>query len=113
MRISDWSSDVCSSDLGVVSRRHRAGVGDLGARRRGTDRVGHATGSGIALAQVRSVDLGVIAEAQQVVSQQPLEVGPRLFALVGTVDRKSVESGKRVSVRVDRGGRGIVKKKTN
>src|SRR3546814_7248251 len=105
MRISDWSSDVCSSDLnslvaalevaeqlvapgtdiGVVSRRHRAGVGDRGARRRGADRVGHPTGSGIALAKVGGVDLGVIAEAQQVVAQQPLEIGPGLFTLVGTV----------------------------
>src|SRR3546814_8049742 len=27
MRISDWSSDVCSSDLSALRRRHSAGVG--------------------------------------------------------------------------------------
>src|SRR3546814_16559448 len=34
-------------------------------------------------------------------------------ALAGRVDRKSVVSGKSVSVRVDLGGRGIIKKKIN
>src|SRR3546814_11117719 len=33
MRISDWSSDVCSSDL--VSREVEVGVGDHGCSRRG------------------------------------------------------------------------------
>src|SRR3546814_2861696 len=28
MRISDWSSDVCSSDLRLLRRRHRGTVGD-------------------------------------------------------------------------------------
>src|SRR3546814_2597605 len=44
MRISDWSSDVCSSDLGG---RRRQGPGDDGARRQGPagadrDPAGHA-----------------------------------------------------------------------
>src|SRR3546814_4260904 len=30
MRISDWSSDVCSSDLGAVSRRSHAPCGRAG-----------------------------------------------------------------------------------
>src|SRR5690606_15167861 len=53
--------------------------------RRGADRVGHAARPGIPLTQVGGVDLGVVAEAQQVVAQHPLEVGPRLFAFVSTV----------------------------
>src|SRR3546814_19442490 len=37
----------------------------------------------------------------------------RRLHFVGEVDRTSVVSGKRVSGRVDRGGRGIIKKKNN
>src|SRR3546814_13903011 len=64
------------TDIGVVSRRHRAGVGDLGARRRGADRVGHPPGSGIALAKVGGVALGFKAEAHKRFAQQPPEIGP-------------------------------------
>src|SRR3546814_8405184 len=49
MRISDWSSDVCSSDLvraqcadrlgrGIAGRRRRI-ISDVGAKRRGADRL--------------------------------------------------------------------------
>src|SRR3546814_14505262 len=44
MRISDWSSDVCSSDLLVDLRLDRAGVGDLLQTARFDDRAGIATG---------------------------------------------------------------------
>src|SRR3546814_4863663 len=81
MRISDWSSDVCSSDLDLSSGAvppHRRGHGcrhpalaRSAARRRERRRTRHA--------------------------QQG--------------DRKSVVSGKSVSVRVDTGGRRIIKKK--
>src|SRR3546814_20719422 len=75
MRISDWSSDVCSSDLGLRPAR----PADRGGRR---GRAGAADArDGRCLGQ---------------------------FALGG--DRKSVELGKSVSVRVDLGGRRIIKK---
>src|SRR3546814_6183574 len=78
MRISDWSSDVCSSDLG---RRLFAA---LVARRQ---------------APRLRLDRG--------------RQRPALGALDGwrRGDRKSVVSGKSVSVRVDLGGRRIIKKK--
>src|SRR3546814_10937129 len=74
MRISDWSSDVCSSDLGRAARptapgRARGRPGRR-ARRAGRRR-------------------------------------PRACR----ADRKSVVKGKSVSVRVDLGGRRIIKKK--
>src|SRR3546814_15321925 len=82
MRISDWSSDVCSSDLargapnygGTRSWRHRE----------------H---------QLRRRD-------QSAGGLEPLlrDQGG------GAEDRKSVVSGKSVSVRVDLGGRRIIKK---
>src|SRR3546814_15830512 len=71
MRISDWSSDVCSSDLG------RGGV-------------------------VRAGDMACSSAS------------PRRRAVrAPSADRKSVVQGKSVSVRVELGGRRIIKKKTN
>src|SRR3546814_16070680 len=68
MRISDWSSDVCSSDLSNCGEEH--------------DDVLWAAGG---LSPARQAD--------------------------HASDRKSVVSGKSVSVRVDLGGRRIIKKK--
>src|SRR3546814_9287157 len=89
MRISDWSSDVCSSDLLL---RHGLVVEFAGA-------------------------FGIQAEVELVV---PAELEARLAQGVvahlragmalGEVDRTSVVSGQRVSVRVDIGGRRIIKR---
>src|SRR3546814_15219556 len=79
MRISDWSSDVCSSDL------LRAG----GRRDRRRDAPGQRRGAA------------------------PRRRGRRLRRGRRRTDRKSVVSGKSVSVRVDLGGRRIIKKKNN
>src|SRR3546814_14083201 len=81
LRISDWSSDVCSSDLrGMHRRQPRLLLGhrNLVEHQARHDRVGRS-----------SADV------------------PREAAL----DRKSVVSGKSLSVRVDLGGRRILKKK--
>src|SRR3546814_19961745 len=83
VRISDWSSDVCSSDLSHLA------AGDLrffdGARR--FSAVSGSLGA--------SYDLG----------------GHWRIGLNGSrTDRKRVVEGKRVSVRVDLGGRRIIKK---
>src|SRR3546814_12299195 len=81
MRISDWSSDVCSSDL--------------------------------LLTQLRASDFHVFTrlEVEQVCAAAGWTVrSDGAVALPGT-DRKSVVEGKRVSVRVDLGGRRIIKKK--
>src|SRR3546814_11713630 len=77
MRISDWSSDVCSSDLGVEGLR----VGD---------RVAYALHYG---------------------SYGQFMALPAWKAVRIPEDRKSVVSGKSVSVRVDLGGRRLLKKK--
>src|SRR3546814_18434994 len=81
MRISDWSSDVCSSDL----RRARVRQTRRGAVRR----------------QARAA----AGECRRlpVAGNRGSERGP---------DRKSVVSGKSVSVRVDLGGRRIINQKT-
>src|SRR3546814_18699524 len=99
MRISDWSSDVCSSDLPHVARveilprlavdpelnPQRVRIGNLVG--------GHDPGSDRCEAVVRLVE--------QTVRE-----------MIEPEDRKSVVEGKSVSVRVELGGRRIIKKKT-
>src|SRR3546814_15326594 len=98
MRISDWSSDVCSSDLRRVQPAQHA-------------------------ADLRQFvhQLGLVLEAARRVHDQNVDAGggrlldgvdhdaSRVAALLA--DRKSVVWGKSVSVRLDLGGRVIIKKK--
>src|SRR3546814_19238027 len=106
MRISDWSSDVCSSDL--HSRAGRA------VRRR--PRRAHLLCRGAVAGRPGRKQPG---RSWQVL-RSPESADPEGFArnLVrpqsprrSAADRKSVVSGKSVSVRVDLGGRRIIKKK--
>src|SRR3546814_13872272 len=83
MRISDWSSDVCSSDLVKVKGKNGEKI-SIG------DRV-KITG------KLSSNDSYCSLNVQEI---EKLEG-----------DRKSVVEGKSVSVRVDLGGRRIIKKK--
>src|SRR3546814_14638666 len=94
MRISDWSSDVCSSDLLVEIKqlgRQRAIAARFSRHRLGAvlviigDRLETRGGGG------GGADL---ADDEVIVAQ----------------DRKSVVEGRSVSVRVDHGGRRIIKK---
>src|SRR3546814_19250810 len=98
MRSSDWSSDVCSSDLFTTTRDWDAAV---------------------AWAEPRLADLGdpysfskeaVIVWGMRESARIVENRGIRLNLLR---DRKSVVEGTRVSVRVDLGGRRIIKKKIN
>src|SRR3546814_20477009 len=76
MRISDWSSDVCSSDLLLAA-------------------AGWPNGKSVML----------------LVGHQPA-LGQAIALLLGMQkDRKSVVEGKSVSVRVDTGGRRIIRQK--
>src|SRR3546814_5063046 len=61
MRISDWSSDVCSSDLNAFIRKLRIGRLVLAHRtclRRDLREIGR--GEGVALAQYSSAEKGVL-----------------------------------------------------
>src|SRR3546814_15293997 len=116
MRISDWSSDVCSSDLPPVldpcAREQHLGVDEIILIARGHLRIEIPSDPGIGVGG---------------------DVGPEIFRLIGVVltdeiehvgnigalpphilraeDRKSVVWGMGVAVRVAIGGRGIIKKK--
>src|SRR3546814_14449457 len=107
MRISDWSSDVCSSDLEVQ-------------RRREDDRDQHVDAEDQqvwrALRQQRKTE-----QQHKNSGTKHLQSGrrraDRVFGLGDRTDlplrdRKSGGEGKSVSVRVDLGGRRIIKKKT-
>src|SRR3546814_1885208 len=93
MRISDWSSDVCSSDL----------LTDLLENLLADHRLEHA--AAISGLNVMNGDPGIIECAKDGLGAK------RSRRSVGIADRKSVVSGKSVSVRVDLGGRSIIKKK--
>src|SRR3546814_6099213 len=102
MRISDWSSDVCSSDLDDGARlRLPRRAGGPGRRRRRADAL-----------RRQSREAGPAAGREHRAGGQG-----GLLPLVrsaGTCrfpDRKSVVSGKSVSVRLDLGVRRILKKK--
>src|SRR3546814_18521605 len=99
MRISDWSSDVCSSDLVVRGAEYGRRVNG-----RDDDR-----------SEPRRQELAAALRHAEVLSQQGLcggraEEDDRARA-ADAEDRKSVVTGKSVSVRVDLGGRRIIKKK--
>src|SRR3546814_12488490 len=99
MRISDWSSDVCSSDL--VGQ-----VADVEGLPGAVLRVGVAPAGGEHLADG---ERGVVAARRGEVVAARVPVGVGHGEIDG--DRKSVVKGKSVSVRVDLGGRRIIKKK--
>src|SRR3546814_16546887 len=96
MRISDWSSDVCSSDLlpcgSAAQRRQPAGGGA------GRPVLCRSAADG-------RQSLGYLQPDRPPGSHQDQEINS-----VGR-DRKSDVSGKSVSVRVDLGGRRMIKKK--
>src|SRR3546814_20906292 len=96
MRISDWSSDVCSSDLRCAALEvdewkaaskdgQWGGLQPLCRRRRPT--------------------------VQPVAGDRSCQIETFAREPANGEDRKSVVSGKSVSVRVDLGGRRIIKKK--
>src|SRR3546814_16340509 len=112
MRISDWSSDVCSSDLLAtrlqegLSMAHHAEVDfallDVNlAGEKSFPIADVLTGRGIPFAFVTGYGRRGVESRYA-----PVPVVPK-------PDRKSVGSGKSVSVRVDLGGRRIIKKKKN
>src|SRR3546814_21187726 len=104
MRISDWSSDVCSSDLTPVPYwRSRVSPGRSAT-----------SASRVPVRRLNRVDLPTLGRPTRTrVGSLSLVMGRLSVKRVQQErDRKSVGSGKSVSVRVDLGGRRILKQKT-
>src|SRR3546814_13481536 len=127
MRISDWSSDVCSSDLSSAliedARRDWQALGGtpLDIQPLGRVRAGAGIGIGDAILFASYATLRSEAGGERRVDQILTWLGDGFEGLIlfdaahamGGVagDRKSVGWGKSVSVRVDIGGGGYIKKK--
>src|SRR3546814_15883552 len=103
MRISDWSSDVCSSDLRTVRELLRSGVNVKRSQLRAGDLM-------IYRWKPRQLHVAVYLDAGHIVHASPSAGEVVVTALD---DRQSVVEGKSVSERVDLGGRRIMKKKNN
>src|SRR3546814_19753885 len=99
MRISDWSSDVCSSDLAAARHGSRAG-----AARSKNPSPRRARGAPSCPGGNWSPPHGARR------GRTRKEPGGSRSTPPSRGDRKRVEKGKRVSVRVDLGGRRYVKK---
>src|SRR3546814_20479778 len=102
VRISDWSSDVCSSDLLFASSNNHALASSTGA---GIDRANalEATSSAAPRLTIHFFILllfSVFSSLQAATGSRPCD----------RLDRKSVVSGKSVTVSVDLGGPVIIKK---
>src|SRR3546814_12125167 len=96
MRISDWSSDVCSSDLGLTSVVQVASVPSISV-------------------PVVSTTLAPRMGKRASAIRWRVTAGPKSNSWFPSTmmprDRQSVVLGKSVSVRVDLGGRRIIQKK--
>src|SRR3546814_16870361 len=115
MRISDWSSDVCSSDLdgaGAFGRQLQTTRG----RHRKPGRFGNDTAEAamtkplFEAAQERSLVASLDVDDPVGVETGQRE-GRREQVGLRHDDRKSVVKGQSVSVRVDPGGRRLIKQK--
>src|SRR3546814_18132178 len=118
MRISDWSSDVCSSDL-IAQGNETTGRAE--SVRSGTQTIGEVMGAvGQAVGGIEE-DTTEIAESAARIDQQCGGFVSTLEAMDGEVasssttpgearaDRQRVVEGQSVSVREDLGGRRILK----
>src|SRR3546814_13471492 len=108
MRFSDWSSDVCSSDLPVPTRRPRGRPEEMNVQAREFPHpAGESRRDDPGPPAVRGPgggdDGGGVAGIPPAVSLDPAERRRE--------DRKSLVEGKRVSVRVDLGCRRYINKK--
>src|SRR3546814_15813164 len=109
MRISDWSSDVCSSDLqcGACQPCHQCTPAEPEQGARG-DIFADACGTGAALILCRFAHGRDLHKIKVIEQADPSDACNHMQP---AKDRKSVVTGKRVSVRVDLGVRRLIKKK--
>src|SRR3546814_15020681 len=113
MRISDWSSDVCSSDLLLRAAKHQSAV----AKHHPPGRQGRPVNTNIRSlkGEDRALDKGNTIRQRRKQLFQPgfLPSDPLQCFVKACSDRKGVVTGKRVSVGVVLGGRRYITKTKN
>src|SRR3546814_16515096 len=113
MRISDWSSDVCSSDLALDRRARKLDRRDARRARRsfqGARRYGRRSDSNRRARHQMGRQIGR-GRGRRMARDSRKNPRRRHIDLRNPEDRNSVVKGKSVSVRVDLGGRRFIKKK--
>src|SRR3546814_16423237 len=103
MRISDWSSDVCSSVHPSRAGRQETGDHDAGGTIAEPSRGNHMRKSILSLSAVALAALSAPAFAQDAPTPE--------LTVTGNAARKGVGEGESVSERVGPGGRQTMKKK--
>src|SRR3546814_11138225 len=106
MRISDWSSDVCSSDLYEQISVHEDLVGE--------PVVFLQEGMTVTIESYEEEPISVMLQdtvVMKIVEADPVVKGQTASSACKPADRKSVVSGKSAAVRVEQGGRRNSKKK--
>src|SRR3546814_18830405 len=111
MRISDWSSDVCSSDL--CRKAFDLGITHFDL----ANNYGPPPGSAeTAFGEILKTDFAGYRDELIISSKAGYNMWPGPYGEWGSrkylIDRKRGVEGKRVSVRVSLGGGGSIKKKT-
>src|SRR3546814_17265955 len=109
MRISDWSSDVCSPDLGADASGPLSFMDVWDAMCRTIMSAGSRRGAMMATLSCDHPDIEAFVAAKQEPGRVPIH--PGILRLIAVRDRKSVVSGKSGSVLVDLGVRRNIKKK--
>src|SRR3546814_13403900 len=104
MRISDWSSDVCSSDLRPEPSPRQVWLLQRSDGRPGA-RLGKTTGW-VHRATLKAKGVRMLGGVEYL----GLDDDGLRVRVEGSEDRKSVVEGTSVSVRVDPGGRRIIQK---
>src|SRR3546814_18017494 len=117
LRISDWSSDVCSSDLTIAVRRVRTAARRarshpiaLGSRRAWP--LPHVRRADRSLSFARRGGLGADRRARARADARDGGLAIGAVRLVATADRTSVGEGKSVLIRLASGGSRFISKKT-
>src|SRR3546814_16550586 len=115
MRISDWSSDVCSSDLlqALLEDPRVRFFAFTGSTEVGRE-IQQAAGLRRTQMELGSIAFTILCDDADLDRALPkvVNAGYRKAGQVCTSDRKSVVEGKSGSVGVDLGGRRIIKNKT-
>src|SRR3546814_12064910 len=117
MRISDWSSDVCSSDLVLLGYRRGVrkahGIAVIEHLAFGGRRVNRrAYGRGIVRGAALHPAAGEGGECHADGERQVLDKGPRISpSIARPADRQSADYGKSVSGQGELGGRGCIQNK--